>query len=44
MPLKELKVKIFEEITLLAKAMSDENRVKIATLIQREGVVEVVKV
>jgi ArsR family transcriptional regulator len=37
MPLKELKVKIFEEITLLAKAMSDENRVKIATLIQREG-------
>lgn len=37
MPLKELKVKIFEEITLLAKAMSDENRVKIVALIQREG-------
>ena len=27
----------FEEITHLAKAMSDENRVKIITLIQREG-------
>lgn len=36
-PLQELKVKKFEEITQLAKAMSDENRVKIVTLIQRES-------
>jgi len=37
MALWELKVKTFEEITHLAKAMSDENRVKIVTLIQRES-------